>query len=149
MFKKLLGMLVCSFALIFSQITFADDWGCGEGLKSMLESLKLDDAKKAEVKKIMEQSRENLQAASSQMDSIDKQINEQVASDKMDQDRVNSLVDQKAKLIGDMMKAKLTAKNQILALVTPEQKKALLEKMAKLEDKIAAKFKKCHQKDQD
>jgi Spy/CpxP family protein refolding chaperone len=149
MLKKLFGAVVFGFALICSQISFADNWGCGEGLRSMVESLNLDEAKKAEVKTILEQLKNNMKGIASQMDSIDKQINEQVVSDKMDQDAVNGLVDQKAKLIGDMIKAKLTAKNQIIALLTPEQKKALMDKMTKLEDKISARFKKCHQQDQD
>lgn len=45
MYKKILGTFVLAFSLILCSTAFAHN-GCGEGMKQMLESLKLDDAQK-------------------------------------------------------------------------------------------------------
>lgn len=147
MYKKLIGSVVVACSLAFSQVTLADDWGCKEGLKSMVSSMKMDAETKTKAMAIFDQLKTSMKGIPAQMDELDKKINEQVNSDKMDQSVVNDLVDQKVKLIGDMIKAKLTAKNQILALLTPEKKAELLSMMQKLENKIANKFKSCHEQD--
>lgn len=43
-----------------------------------------------------------------------------------------------------MMKAKIAAKNQILAILTPEQKTKLQSEMKKMQDKMEEQYKKCH-----
>ena len=40
----------------------------------------------------------------------------------MNQAKVNDQVDKQTKLIGDMIKAKITAKNQIFSILNPKQK---------------------------
>lgn len=147
MYKKLLGTVVFALSFILSQAVLADEWGCGEGIKSMIGSLKIDEAKKEKIKALLEEKEKNMKEMSMQMDDLDKQIAAQVSSEKMDQDAVNVLVDKKTKLIGDMMKAKLVIKNQIINMLTPEQKTRILGMMKKLEDKISVRFKRCHQMD--
>lgn len=147
MYIKLLGSIAVACSLAFSQGVLADDWGCKEGLKSMVMSLKMDESTKTKVMAILDNLRSTKKATASQMESLDKQIHDQVRSDKMDQTAVNDLVDQKAKLIGDMMKAKISAKNQIFMLLNPEQKAELSANMQKLEEKISNKFKSCHEQE--
>jgi periplasmic protein CpxP/Spy len=65
----------------------------------------------------------------------------------MDQSAVDDLVNKKATLIGDVMKAKIKAKNQIFVILTPQQRTQLHDMMQKLEDKIAEKYKNCHADD--
>lgn len=145
--KKILWIVAFAFSLVLSQTAVADSWGCGEGMKKMVESLKLDDAQKAKIKPILEQLKSTMKDNWTQMSGLDTQIKQQVQSANMDQSTVDGLVDQKTKLIGNMIKAKIMAKNQIANILTADQKTQLQGMMNKLEDKIAAKFKSCHEDD--
>lgn len=145
--KKILWTVVFAFSLLFNQAALADSWGCGEGLKQMLSTLKLTDDQKAKLKPIMDQLKTGMKTMGPQMADLDKQINAMVNSDNMDAAAMGKLVDQKTQLIGGAMKAKLMAKNQVMAILTPDQKKIIQGKLQALEDKIAAKFKSCHDQD--
>jgi protein CpxP len=147
MSKKLLGILalVCAFAI--NTTVFAQE-KCGEGMSQMIESLNLDDSQKQKIKPILEDLKTNIKQSADQMRDLSKQINEQAASSTMDQTAVNDLIDKKTKLIGDMIKAKVTAKNQIYAILKPEQKTQLQSKMKQTEEKWAEKFKNCHDRDE-
>lgn len=148
MYKKLIGIMVFACSLIISQSLFAHGHGvCGDGLKKMIASLNLDAAQMEKIKPILEQLKATAQEKGMQMGDLDKQIKEQILSGKMDQDTVNGLVDKKSALIGDIIKAKINTKAQILAILNPEQKTVLQNKMQEAEDKMAAKFKKCQDDD--
>ncbi|MBL7525136.1 Spy/CpxP family protein refolding chaperone [Legionella bononiensis] len=147
MYKKFLWMaaLVCS--LVLSQSSFSDSWGCGEGLKSMLQTLKLDDEQKAKIKPILDQQQASMKDLGTQMNVLDTQIDQQINATKFDQSALDELIDKKAKLIGSMIKSKIKTKMQIYSVLSADQKTDLQNMMKKLEDKIAAKFKSCHQND--
>jgi periplasmic protein CpxP/Spy len=144
MYKKIIQTATFALTLALSPVVLAHSWGCGEGLKHMVDSLKLDDSQKGKIQPIMEQLKSTLKNDGSQMKDLDQQINQQVQSTNMDQSTLDGLVDKKVKLIGDMIKAKATAKNQILAVLKPEQKAEIQNKMKKMEDKMAEHFKSCH-----
>lgn len=133
-----------AFTLVLSPVVLAHSW-CGEGLKNMVESLKLDDTQKSKIKPILEQLKSTMKNDVEQMKDIRQQLNQQAESTNMDQSTVDSLIDKKTKLLGDIMKAKITAKNQIYAILTPQQKTELQNKMKKMEEKMEEKYKKCHE----
>lgn len=143
MYKKILGVFALAFSLILCPTVFAHN-ACGEGMKQMLGSLKLDDAQKEKIKPILESMKSTMQQSGDQMRDLNKQINDQAISPNMDQSAVSALVDKKTKLLGDMIKAKVSAKNQIYAVLNDEQKTQLQGMMKKMEDKMAEKFKSCH-----
>ncbi|KTD31839.1 envelope stress induced periplasmic protein [Legionella moravica] len=147
MYKKFLWMaaLVCS--MVLSQSSFSDSWGCGEGLKSMLQSLKLDDEQKAKIKPMLDQQQASMKDFGTQMSVLDAQIEQQINATKFDQSALDELIDKKAKLIGSMIKTKIMTKMQIYSVLSADQKTELQNMMKKLEDKIAAQFKMCHQND--
>ncbi len=147
MYKKFLWTVAFAFSLALSQSAFSDSWGCGEKLSTMLQSLKLDDAQKAKIKPIMDQQKATMKDLGSQMNDLDTQIDKQINSPTPDQAAIDDLLSKKVTLIGSMIKAKVMTKIQIFGVLTPEQKTTLQGMMKKLEDKIAAKFKKCHQGD--
>ncbi|MBA2657679.1 MAG: Spy/CpxP family protein refolding chaperone [Tatlockia sp.] len=146
MTKKIVGLVVLAFSFLISQAIFADS-SCREGMHKMVESLKLDDAQKEKIKPIMEQLRTTMQATVVQMKDLRTQIDQQSNSPTMDQNAVNGLIDQKAKLIGDMMKAKVAAKNQIFTILNEQQRAELQAKMNKVEEQMAEKYKNCHDED--
>mgnify|MGYP000488118000 CR=1 FL=1 len=144
MYKKLLGILVLACSFVISTTTFANSEACGEGMSKMIESLKLDDSQKQKIKPILENLKTSMKQSGEQMRDLSKQINDQATSSTMDQSAVNDLIDKKAKLIGDMMKAKVMAKNQIYAVLNDQQKTQLQNKMKQMEEQMKAKFKSCH-----
>ncbi len=147
MYKKMVWTITFAFSLIFTQAVLADEWGCGEGLKHMLATMKLDDTQQAKIKPVMDQLKSSMKDTWTQMRDLDTQIKQQANSDKMDVSILNGLVDQKTKLIGDAMKAKLAAQNQVMGILTPQQKIIIQTKLQALEQKMAAKFKSCHEQD--
>lgn len=144
MYKKIVWIVALASSIAFSQTVLADSCGCGKGMQEMLSELKLDAAQKTKIDGIMSQMKSNMKTIWAQKKDLDKQINQQVNSDKMDTAAMNSLVDQKTKLIGDTMKAKHSAQNQIMAVLTPAQKTMMQNKMQAREDQMETKFKNCH-----
>lgn len=142
MYKKIFGVAVLVFSLFVCPTVFAHS--CGESMKDMLESLKLDDSQKQKVKPILESMKSSMKQNGEQAHDLSKQINDQVIAPNMDQSAVNALIDKKAKIIGDMIKVKVMAKHQIYTVLNDEQKTQLQSMMKKKEDKMAEKYKSCH-----
>jgi periplasmic protein CpxP/Spy len=142
MCKKLFWIIAFT-SLLFTQIAFADSSVCRETLSKMVQSLNLNETQKAKVKPVLEQLKTSMQGIKSQMSGLEDQITQQVNSDNMDQDKVNGIVDQKTKLIGDAMKARITAKRQIFSILNPQQKGKLQGMLKKADEKMAALFKSC------
>lgn len=145
MYKKFLWTIIFVSAFMLNQMVFADSSVCRESLSKMVQSVNLDDGQKAKVKSILDQLKSNLKASGSQMHDLDTQLTEQVNSSNMDQDKANGLVDQQTKLIGDMIKARIMATNQIFSILNPQQKEKLQAMIKKSEEKVAAEYKKCYQ----
>ncbi|MDP3561009.1 MAG: Spy/CpxP family protein refolding chaperone [Legionellaceae bacterium] len=143
MYKQFLGIVSLACTLVFSQAVFADEWGCGEGLKHMVASLKLDDAQKAQIEPILEELKNSHHETGLELRDIETQLHQQIYAVDMDQSAVNSLIDKKTKLIGDMIKTKVVAQNKIFAILNPEQRSQLQEMIKNLKEKIAAKYKSC------
>ena len=146
MYKKCLWIIALSFSFILSQTAFADSWGCGKGISEMIESLKLDDAQKTKIKPIIDQFKSSMKMTGMQMKKIDKQIDQQVDSEKTDQAKVDGMIDQKTKLIGNMMKAKIKAKAQVMPILNDQQKSELKSMIKTMEEEVAARYKDCHKK---
>lgn len=144
MYKKIIQTVAFTCTLALSPVVLANSCGCGEGLKHMIQSLKLDDSQKAKIKPILDQLASTIKNDASQMKDLEQQLQQQSESANMDQATVDGLIDKKSKLIGDMIKAKVTAKNQIYSVLNPQQKTELQNKMKKVEEKMADQFKNCH-----
>lgn len=145
MFNKFIAGVVFAFSLVLSQAALADNQACGgAGLRAMVDSLNLDAGQKEKIKPILEQLKSSVKDNASQLMDLSKQINQQSVSANMDQSTVDSLIDKKVKMIGDMIKAKVSAKNQIFAVLNDKQKSLLQSKMKEVEDKMEAKFQSCH-----
>lgn len=142
--KKLLALLVIFSAMLFTQTVLADS-DCREGLNKMIQSLNLDESQKAKINPILQQFKQDVHNSGSQMKSLADQINQQVDSATMDQVKVDSLIDQKAKLVGDVMKAKIKAQSQILGILTAEQKEKLRDMIKSEDKKMEEKYKSCDQ----
>ncbi len=138
--NKFIYVCAVAFSLLCSNI-FA--CGCGEKLQNMLETLKIEATQKEKIQPILEKLRSNMKNSGSQMHALETKIDEQVNSATLDETKTRALVDEKAKLIGDMMQAKAVAKNQIFAILNPQQKTELQSMLKTKEDKIAGEYKSC------
>ena len=142
-----MNTLIRTFALVFfflgSNLVLANSCVCGEKIQTMLESLKIETVQKEKIKPILEKLRTNLKESGSQMNALETKIQEQVNSATLDEPKTRTLIDEKAKLIGDMMQAKAVAKNQIFAILNPQQKTELQNMLRTKEDTIATQFKSC------
>lgn len=145
MFKKFIWIFALAFSFVLSQSAFSHSGMCGEGLKKMVESLNLDAAQKEKIKPILEKLKTDMKANVDQMKDLRTQMHQQETSATMDQSAVDGLIDKKTKLLGDMMKAKAAAKNQIYNILNEQQKTALQNKWKQVEEKMEAKYKECHE----
>jgi protein CpxP len=143
--KKSLWIAALVFSFALSQIAVADSWSCRKGMEDMVGSLKLDNAQKAKIKPILEQLKSQMKDNGTQMKDVDMQISQQADAANMDEATIDSLIDKKTKLIGNMIKAKIMTKNQIFAILNTQQKTELNTMMKKMDSKMAAQFKNCHQ----
>lgn len=142
--NKLLWIVAFTFSFVLGQTAFAHS-GCGERMTKMVDSLSLDDAQKAKIKPILEQLKMSMKDNMTQMKDLRTQINQQVTSDKMDQSTVDGLVDKKVKMMGDMMKANMMAKNQIFNVLTAQQKTKFQNSVKDMESKMVDKMESCQE----
>lgn len=146
MFKKLFWIAALSCSLMVSG-AYAKSGMCGKRLEAMVHSLKLSDEQKTKIHPIIDQLKSTMKTSAAQMKDLSNQLDQQVQSATMDQSVVDGLVDKKAKVIADSMKAKFAAQGQIFAVLTAEQKTQLHDMMKSQHEQMKAKYKKCHDED--
>ena len=142
MVKKLLWITAVSCSLVMSANTFAHH--CRDSMEKMVSSIQLSKEQKEKLNPVLMQLKTSMHDKVMQMKDLSNQIKAQEKSATMDQSVVDGLVDKKAALVGDMMKAKAQAKYQVMGMLTPEQKKMMQDKMDKMEMKMAEEYKSCH-----
>lgn len=144
MYKKLIGSAVLAFSLAASANVFA---ACGcptEGFRKMVDSVNLDATQKEKIKPIMENLRTSMKSNVESLKDINSQLKDQVTAATYNESAVSGLVDKKTQILGTMMKAKMLAKSQVYALLTPEQRTMLQTKMKALREKMEERFQSCH-----
>lgn len=143
MTRKFLLIIAFLSALLINKAILADPTVCRESLNKMMQSLNLDETQKSKITPIISELKSKMKTSGSQMDGIEEQLNQQTYSQNMDHSKVDSLVNQKAKLIGDMMKAKTMASNQIYMILNPQQRQQFQSMITQAEQRIAQTFKGC------
>lgn len=148
MFKKILWIAAFTFSLMFGQSVLAHDKDyCKDRIQSMIKSLNLSEEQKDKVKPILEQLKTSMKDNWSQVKDIKTQLKQQIESATMDEATVDSLIDKKAALIANSMKAKAKAKNQIYNILTDDQKTSYQKMVKEKAEKMEKKWKKCHDDD--
>jgi hypothetical protein len=95
----------------------------------------------------MEQLKTSMKDKITQMQDVRKKMSEQMKSDTVDQSSMDNIIDQKVKIIGDIMKTKAKAKKEVMDVLNADQKQKIKSMMMKMEDKMAEKYKECHDHD--
>lgn len=144
MYKTFLSAAIVTSALILSNNVFANHHACWTKLSTMVQSLKLDDAQKAKIDPLMAQLDTTMKSSGDQMRDVSNQLDQLMWVVPMDQSAVDSLVDKKARLIADVMKAKISTQSQVITLLNTDQKAQLQSMEKKMQDKMSKQFKSCH-----
>lgn len=139
--------LAISTPLVFADTATAEPTKttmCQKRMDFMAKTLQLDSTQQAKIKEIHDGAKAQMQANWQQMKGLRDQMKQLVASDKLDQDKLNTLVEQKTALMGTMMKARATMMNQVYNVLNDQQKKQFHEAMNKWDAQKKEWHKSCH-----
>ncbi|MCP0913451.1 MULTISPECIES: Spy/CpxP family protein refolding chaperone [Legionella] len=136
MMKQIILLPLLALSLAFSPVTFANK---GDGhctcmhMKKMMQELNLTPEQQTKIKEIKDNAKSNMQAKREEMMSLKKQMKELVRSEKMDEAKLDQLINQKKELMASKMKAKIMMKNQIYNVLDAQQKAKFAAMMDKWE----------------
>lgn len=118
--------------------------GChGKMIQMMMNSLNLDASQQAKIQAIHDQLKNDQKANWDKLRAIRSQIHDLITSDNFDASKASSLVDEKTAILGTMMKAKITAKNQIYNVLNDQQKTQFKQLMKDMEARWMMRNKDC------
>ncbi|KTD51754.1 16 kD immunogenic protein [Legionella quinlivanii] len=109
--------------------------------QEMVQTLQLTQDQQDKIKAIKDNAKSAMKANWTQMKSIREEMKALVMSPTLDQGKLDALVQQKTTLIGNMMKTKITMKNQIYNLLNDQQKQQYQTLMTQWETKKREFFK--------
>jgi protein CpxP len=129
-------IILLALVLNFSPfIAFADEHsGCG-CMKQMVQELNLTTEQKQKIEAIKLGTKQKFQAQKDEMKSLHNQMKNLIKSDKIDQTKLDSLVNQKKEIMGAIMKEKIVMKNQIYNVLDNTQKEKFMSMMDRKMDK--------------
>lgn len=112
--------------------------------QAMLEELPdLTENQKAQIKDIREESREKMEPQREEMKKLRSKMMELKSAENPDQEQINRLIDEQAKLKAQMEKTRTASELKVRELLTPEQRKVFdaqqKEKMQKREKSMSEK----------
>lgn len=143
MFKKILtlSLLIASFSIF--NASFADTPAADSSkvsscacAKEMAKTLQLTDAQKAQIKTIRSKAKEARESSKQKLAKIKSQLKNFATTDKVDEQALEKLVNEKASIHASMTKSRIMTKNAIYNILTPEQKvqfKEMHDKWSKLD----------------
>ena len=127
--KNSLGAILIACSFVLSPFSFAKSHSkptstpCGGAeVKMLVEKLALDTKQQANVCDIKSQLRANMQSNWENLRTVHMQINQEVMSDKMNETKLDVLIDAKVQLFTAMMKARAMSDHQIYTSLNAEQK---------------------------
>lgn len=152
MTRRILTAVTLAFSLFAAQTLLASTstqttQGCNccvGGIGQILNSLNLNADQQARIKAIKDQLKSDTKDTWDQLDDVRGQIHALMQSDKVDEAKLDSLVDKKIELLGKGMKAKIKAKNQMYNVLTAEQKTQFQSLLKQQMEKRKQLFKNCH-----
>jgi periplasmic protein CpxP/Spy len=91
-------------------------------MNKMMESLNLTDDQKTKLDAIKQETKSQMKSLHEQMRSLRTEMKTLVHSDKMDEKKMNALINKKKELVAEKTKIKLQSKNKMYNLLNPQQK---------------------------
>ena len=149
MIRKIILLPVLAFSLVLSSTAFAnmkDYSGCmcpsKKVMKKWKEKLNLTEEQTKQIQAVKEEAWSKMKANYEQMQALKKEMHTLVTSDKMDQSKLNDVINKKKELIGEKTKIKLETKNKIYNLLNEQQKQKFSAMMEKWQQKRMERMKK-------
>lgn len=109
----------------------AERMGYGEGrhdpMQRLLRHVDLSDAQQAEIKTLIETSREETKTARKELRDTRKTLRDLVAGDAYNIESVRNLADQQARLQADLTVARIDTMHRALQVLTPEQQAEMVK----------------------
>ncbi|KTD21622.1 Spy/CpxP family protein refolding chaperone [Legionella londiniensis] len=140
--KKIILLPLMALALAISPVAFADKMCPCMDIQKMEKELNLTADQKNKIMEIRKQAKEQMKATWEQMKALHQQKKELVRSEKMDQAKLDELVNQKKELMASMMKTKIMTQHQIYNVLDENQKEKFAAMMDKWEQKKMEKMEK-------
>lgn len=109
--------------------------GHHDPVKRLMRKIELTESQQAEIKAIVESSRESNQLVREQMRDSRKAMHELATSDSYNIEQVRALADQQARLKADLTVARIDSMHRVQQVLTPEQKTKLAELRAQRKDR--------------
>lgn len=143
--KKLLLLPVMMIALAVSPVTFAKYKTCPcQDVKKMEKELNLTAEQKKKIKEIRKEAKDKMKAKWAEKKAIYKQKQELVRAEKLDEGKVDELVNQKKEIMASIMKTKITMQHDIYHVLDEGQKQKLSKMMDEWHQKKMEKKNKKH-----
>ncbi|KTC65976.1 envelope stress induced periplasmic protein (plasmid) [Legionella adelaidensis] len=120
--KKIITLSFLALTLIATTAFAHMGMGGCHCMGQMMQELNLTPDQQKQIQQIKDQMKSQMQSNREQMQSLRTQMQTLIKSDKIDEAKLDSLVNQKKELMGTMMKAKIKMKNQIYNLLDAQQK---------------------------
>lgn len=142
--KKILFIASLAFPLLFSTNGFAEK-SCKAGgsdsacvcMHNLTEKLGLTNEQQAKIKKIREHAKASRLVHKHQLHLLHDQIKALTHAEKLDEPKMNALLDQKKAIVLEMIKNRMEVRQQIEAVLTHEQKEKFHAMMLEWEKKHA------------
>lgn len=140
MSKKLIWISAFTLALFLGQPSFAHchHKQCDEKhqqLDKLATELNLTPEQQAKVNALKEQGHADMKANLTQLKALRGQIGDLVKANKIDEAKLDSLVEQINKIRGSMLKNRILMQHQMYSLLTEQQKAKFLELKKKWDEK--------------
>ena len=138
--KKFIWLSAFVLALTFGQASIA----CGGNSKhcsahhrfdKLASELELTPEQKEKINTYKEQARSSMKANYAQLKSLRGEISKLVQADKIDEAKLDSLVEQVNKIKGSMLKNRIMVQHEMYTLLTDKQKAKFQELKAKWQDR--------------
>ncbi|HHF7365349.1 TPA: Spy/CpxP family protein refolding chaperone [Legionella bozemanae] len=132
MSKKLLWLSIIAFVLTFGQLSYAcigDSKHCNSHHRfdRLAQELNLNADQKAKLKAYREKARASLKESYAQLRLLRKQINSLLKAEKIDEAKLDALIEKVNRIRGSMLKTRIIIQHQMFALLNDKQKAKFLE----------------------
>ncbi|WP_173237028.1 Spy/CpxP family protein refolding chaperone [Legionella antarctica] len=136
--KKTVWLTAAALSVMIGQVSFAATESsksrpctCHHNAQRLSEKLNLTTEQKAQIKTIRAQTHHQLKTANEQLKALKLKINALANNDKVDEDKLNTLITQRNNVKGAMLKKEVMMQNQIYNTLTAQQKFRYKELKAK------------------
>lgn len=141
--KSLFTAFVMAMSLLLGQFAFAGGCMYDHDMKGVLSSLKLDDKQKMGIENMLKQAKVSLKDQWNTLHGLQQQISDMVLSSDMDMTKLNGLIDQRSKVMAEVMRARIDMKHQMFMMLNPEQQKMFKNMMQERHEAFMKKIESC------